>query len=73
MKRKRRPSRNSFRSGFRFALIQLSHALAEDFGPTALLEAAILILSLWWLWIHTTWITNLLNTEVEQVRLLLLS
>lgn len=56
---------------FVFALIQLSHALAEDFGPTALLEAAILILSLWWLWIHTTWITNLLNTEVEQVRLLL--
>ncbi|MDS7594556.1 low temperature requirement protein A [Agrobacterium tumefaciens] len=56
---------------FVFALIQLSHALAEDFGPTAVLEAAVLILSLWWLWIHTTWITNLLNTEVEPVRLLL--
>lgn len=48
---------------FVFALIQLSHALAKDFGPTAALEAGILILSLWWLWIHTTWITNLLNTE----------
>lgn len=56
---------------FVFALIQLSHALAEDFGPTAVLEAAVLILSLWWLWIHTTWVTNLLNTEVEPVRLLL--
>lgn len=56
---------------FVFALIQLSHALAEDFGPTAALEAVILILSLWWLWIHTTWITNLLNTEKEPVRLLL--
>lgn len=56
---------------FVFALIQLSHALAKDFGPTAALEAGILILSLWWLWIHTTWITNLLNTEKEPVRLLL--
>ncbi|RVT80728.1 hypothetical protein EM858_00095 [Agrobacterium sp. CNPSo 2736] len=50
---------------FVFALIQLSHALAKDFGPTAALEAGILILSLWWLWIHTTWITNLLNTEKD--------
>lgn len=56
---------------FVFALIQLSHALAKDFGPTAALEAGILILSLWWLWIHTTWITNLLNTEKEPVRILL--
>lgn len=56
---------------FVFALIQLSHALAKDFGPTAALEAGILILSLWWLWIHTTWITNLMNTEKEPVRLLL--
>lgn len=56
---------------FVFALIQLSHALAKDFGPTAAVEAGILILSLWWLWIHTTWITNLLNTEKEPVRLLL--
>lgn len=56
---------------FVFALIQLSHSLAKDFGPTAVLEAAILILSLWWLWIHTTWITNLLDTERVPVRLLL--
>lgn len=56
---------------FVFALIQLSHTLAEDFGTTALVEAAILILALWWLWINTTWLTNLLNTEKEVVRLLL--
>ena len=56
---------------FVFALIQLSHALAKDFGPTAALEAGILILSLWWLWIHTTWVTNLLNTEKEPIRILL--
>lgn len=56
---------------FVFALIQLSHTLAEDFGATALIEAAILILALWWLWINTTWLTNLLNTESETVRILL--
>lgn len=48
---------------FVFALIQLSHTLAKDFGSTALLEAAIIILALWWLWVQITWLTNLLNTE----------
>ncbi|WP_320197615.1 low temperature requirement protein A [Agrobacterium sp. rho-13.3] len=56
---------------FVFALIQLSHTLAENFGSTALVEAAILILALWWLWVHITWLTNLLNTEAGPVRLFL--
>lgn len=58
---------------FVFALIQLSHTLAEDFGSTALLEAAIIILALWWLWVQITWLTNLLNTEAGLVRLFLFS
>ncbi len=58
---------------FVFALIQLSHTLAKDFGSTALLEAALLILALWWLWIQITWLTNLLNTEAGLVRLFLFS
>lgn len=58
---------------FVFALIQLSHTLAEDFGATALIEAAILILALWWLWINTTWLMNLLNTERGPVRIALFS
>lgn len=56
---------------FVFALIQLSHTLAEDFGSSAIFEAAILVLALWWVWIHTTWLTNLLNTGKEPVRLML--
>lgn len=56
---------------FVFALIQLSYTLTEDFGATALYEAAILILALWWLWVHTTWLTNLLNTDKGPVRMLL--
>lgn len=58
---------------FVFALIQLSHKLAEDFGSTALLEAGIIILALWWLWVQITWLTNLLNTETGPVRLFLFS
>ncbi|NTJ44438.1 hypothetical protein G6L28_17725 [Agrobacterium larrymoorei] len=56
---------------FVFALIQLSETLTKDFGPTALLEAGILVLALWWLWVHTTWLTNLLDTERGPVRMLL--
>ncbi|MCL6654944.1 hypothetical protein G6L37_29775 [Agrobacterium rubi] len=56
---------------FVFALIQLSHTLAKDFGSTALAEAAIIILSLWWLWVQITWLTNMLNTEAGPVRLFL--
>lgn len=56
---------------FVFALIQLAHKLASDFSATAATEAVLLILAIWWVWIHTTWVTNLLDTEKEPVRLLL--
>ncbi|MGV2103734.1 low temperature requirement protein A [Rhizobium sp. 21-4511-3d] len=56
---------------FVFGLIQLSHTLAEDFTSTAVGEALLLILAIWWLWINTTWVTNLLNTDSEPVRYLL--
>ncbi len=56
---------------FVFALVQLAKTLATDFGPTALAEAALLILAIWWIWIHTTWVTNLLDTEQDPVRLML--
>ena len=58
---------------FVFALIQLAHKLASDFSATAVIEAVLLILAIWWVWIHTTWVTNLLDTEKEPVRLLLFS
>ncbi|WP_283193243.1 low temperature requirement protein A [Rhizobium sp. AN80A] len=56
---------------FVFALIQLSYTLVEDFSSTTLAESILLILAIWWLWVHTTWITNLLDTNKEAVRLLL--
>lgn len=56
---------------FVFGLIQLSHTLAEDFTSTAAGEAMLLILAIWWLWINTTWVTNLLNTDSVPVRCML--
>lgn len=56
---------------FVFALIQLSETLASDFSFGIAAEAVLFIFALWWVWIHTTWITNLLDAEIEPVRLLL--
>lgn len=56
---------------FVFALIQLSETLASDFSLGIAAEAVLFIFALWWVWIHTTWITNLLDAEIEPVRLLL--
>ena len=56
---------------FVFALVQLSHTLASDFGATAVFRSALLVLAIWWVWINTTWVTNLLHTGREAVRLML--
>lgn len=56
---------------FVFALIQLSQTLASDFSFGIAFDALIFIFALWWVWIHTTWVTNLLDAEVVAVRLLL--
>lgn len=53
---------------FVFALVQLSHTLASDFTSATAGEAGLLILAIWWVWINTTWVTNLLDTEREAVR-----
>ena len=56
---------------FVFALIQLSETLASDFSFGIAAEAVLFIFALWWVWIHTTWVTNLLDAEIVPVRLLL--
>ena len=55
---------------FVFALIQLSETLVEDFTFGIASEAVLFILALWWVWIHTTWVTNLLDSEIVPVRIL---
>lgn len=60
-----------------FAVTQLSHFLLA--GPEAggavrtAIEAALLLIMVWQLWVYTTWMTNWLNPERIAVRLLLLA
>jgi len=56
---------------FVFTIIQLSHTLAAHFSPLGILEALILMLAIWWLWMFTTWALNWLDPETMPVRLLL--
>lgn len=56
---------------FVLTIIQLSHSLAAHYSPLGLLEAAMLTLAIWWVWIDTTWVTNWLDPDKAPVRLLL--
>lgn len=53
---------------FVFALTQLSRAIAENDSAVGAVESALLILALWWVWIHTTWVTNWLDPARLPVR-----
>jgi len=56
---------------FVFAVTQVSHTLLAKFTPLGALQTTMLLLSVWWVWVYTCWITNWLNPELTPVRLLL--
>jgi len=56
---------------FVFAITQVSHFLLAHFTPLGGLQAAILMLAVWWVWVFTSWITNWLDPEQTAVRLML--
>ena len=56
---------------FVFAITQLSHGLLAHLTPLGVLQTAILMLAVWWVWIDNVWITNWLDPERAPVRLLL--
>jgi len=56
---------------FVFAVTQVSHALLANFTPLGALQTTLLLLSVWWVWVYTSWITNWLNPELTAVRILL--
>ena len=56
---------------FVFAITQLSHTLLEHLSLKGLLQAALLFMAVWWVWIYTSWVTNWLDPEKTPVRLLL--
>jgi hypothetical protein len=56
---------------FVFAVTQVSHTLLANFTPLGAVQATLLLLSVWWAWVYTSWITNWLNPELTPVRVLL--
>jgi low temperature requirement protein LtrA len=56
---------------FVFAVTQVSHHLLEHYDLAGALEAALLFLAIWWVWIYTTWVINRLDPERGAVRGLL--
>jgi low temperature requirement protein LtrA len=55
---------------FVFAVTQLSHALAAHLTGRGALEAVVLLLAVWSVWVYTTWATSWLDTRHTAVRLL---
>lgn len=56
---------------FVIAVTQVSHSLIEHLTWLGALQAAMLLLTIWWAWIDTAWITNWLDPQKPLVRLLL--
>jgi low temperature requirement protein LtrA len=62
---------------FVLAVTQTAHTLAvslEEGEPVlGLLQAIVMLLALWWVWVYTAWITNWLNPETGPIRGMLLA
>jgi len=56
---------------FVFAITQLSHAIILHHDLQGFLQAAILFVAVWWVWVETAWVTNWLDVRNMEVRLLL--
>lgn len=56
---------------FVFAVTQLSHAIILHPDLKGFLQAAILFIAIWWVWVETVWFTNWLDVERIEVRLIL--
>lgn len=55
-----------------FAITQISHLLLDHLTWRGALEAAIITLAVWWVWIDTTWITNWFDPQKIPVKLMLI-
>jgi low temperature requirement protein LtrA len=56
---------------FVFAVTQVSHTLIVHPDPMGFLQAAMLFVAIWWVWVETAWVTNWLDVSHIEVRLLL--
>jgi low temperature requirement protein LtrA len=58
---------------FVFAITQVSHGLIAHLNWAGAGQAALVLLVVWWAWNYTTWVTNELDADSIQVRLLLIA
>jgi low temperature requirement protein LtrA len=58
---------------FVFAVTQISHLLLKHLNWLGALEAALLLMVVWWAWSNSTWMTNLLDPGHCPVALMLLA
>jgi hypothetical protein len=56
---------------FVFAITQISHSMLAHFTPLGILQTAILMFAVWWVWVFTAWITNWLDPDRTPVRVML--
>lgn len=56
---------------FVFAITQVSHALLYHYDLKGAIEATLLLLAVWWVWIYSTWAMNRLDPDHVAVRGLL--
>jgi low temperature requirement protein LtrA len=54
-----------------FTFVQLSGFLYDNLSAAALLQAAVLVLGVWWAWNYTAWATNWLDTGRAPATLLI--
>lgn len=53
---------------FVFAVTQVSHLILDEPSWTHLVEALVLAVVVWWVWIYTAWVTNWLHPDRGPVR-----
>lgn len=58
---------------FVFAVTQVSHSLIVHPDPLGFVQAGLLFLAIWWVWVDTAWVTNWLDVRHAPVRALLLA
>lgn len=56
---------------FVFAVTQISRTIILHPDPLGFLQAGLLFLAIWWVWVDTAWVTNWLDVRRMPVRMLL--
>ncbi|MBU1376661.1 MAG: low temperature requirement protein A [Alphaproteobacteria bacterium] len=56
---------------FVFAITQLSHSLLAHLNLEGAIHAGFLMMAVWWVWVFTAWITNWLDPDHRNVRVML--